>query len=233
MTDCKKNNNELTCKDAYEVFSSVENIPFCEYMTDTELEKLTSSANKGKVGQLMEILIGKELDSEHLDFPDGELKCVTTDENGVMPSGQSIFVTNIGKHVDDMLDLIPFQDSWVHEKTKHMVLVGICYLDKDDASTWFITCVYDCDFQNDSKLTDLYTVLESEYDELCLRTLDMVVDEGHMGGCAKGLNYVEHRPKNAGTTVSALCGNSVIYDKVKAIYLKRGFFNDIVQAFAA
>ena len=229
-----KKMTELTCADAVETFSEFVYVPFGDYMTDDELSSLEGSDNKGIVGQLMEIMLGKDLDTEHLDFVDGEQKTVTTDEFGRMPANQSVCVTNIGAHVDDMLDLVPYHGTWVADKIRHTVFVGICRPEKDDPCTWFVTTVLDCDFEHDPRLSKIFKQLAREYDELCLRSLDLVMETGHFGGCARGLRYIEHRPKdNRGQTVSSLCGGAVVYEKVKAVYLKRGFYNDVLEALAA
>lgn len=57
--------------------------------------------NKGKSGQLLEIILGLNLSNTNLDFEDGELKTNKCDVTG--NPLETMFITRISKMVDDLL----------------------------------------------------------------------------------------------------------------------------------
>ena len=62
----------MKLKEAQEKIIKLCNIPFSEIFTDADFETIIK--NKGKTGQLLELALGKKLDSFNIDFEDGELK---------------------------------------------------------------------------------------------------------------------------------------------------------------
>ena len=57
--------------------------------------------NKGKTGQMLELALGKKLDSFNIDFEDGELKSNKCDATG--KPLETVFITQIASVIDELL----------------------------------------------------------------------------------------------------------------------------------
>ena len=60
----------MKLKEAQERIKPICGIPFGELFYDIDPEM--AIVNKGKIGQMLELALGKKLDSGNIDFEDGE-----------------------------------------------------------------------------------------------------------------------------------------------------------------
>ena len=81
----------MKLKEAQEKILKICNIPFSELFTESDFETIIK--NKGKTGQLLELALGKKLDSFNIDFEDGELKSNKCDASG--KPLETVFITQI------------------------------------------------------------------------------------------------------------------------------------------
>ena len=89
----------MKLKEAQEKLIKLCNIPFSAIFTDDDFETIIK--NKGKTGQLLELALGKKLDSFNIDFEDGELKSNKCDATG--KPLETVFITQIASVIDELL----------------------------------------------------------------------------------------------------------------------------------
>lgn len=112
----------MKLKEAQDKILRICNIPFSELFTDSDFETIIK--NKGKTGQLLELALGKKLDSFNIDFEDGELKSNKCDRNG--KPLETVFITQISSIIDELLEEKPFRETHLYEKISNMLYVPVC-----------------------------------------------------------------------------------------------------------
>lgn len=129
---------------------------FESFLTEEQLSNLRR--NKGRVGQILELLIGLKNTSNNIDFEDGELKTNKCDIKG--NPRETMFITQISTHVDEILKMKPFNDTYIYNKIKNLLYVPVCK-DGDESSWMFLPFVH-VDLTMD-KYKELYYQLEEDY----------------------------------------------------------------------
>ena len=104
----------MKLKEAQKKIIRLCDIPFCEIFEESDFE--TIIRNKGKTGQLLELALGKKLDSFNIDFEDGELKSNKCDASG--KPLETVFITQIASKIDELLQEKPFEETHLFEKNK-------------------------------------------------------------------------------------------------------------------
>lgn len=112
----------MKLKEAQDKIIRLCNIPFCEIFDESDFE--TIIRNKGKTGQLLELALGKKLDSFNIDFEDGELKSNKCDANG--KPLETVFITQIASKIDELLQEKPFEETHLYEKISNILYVPVC-----------------------------------------------------------------------------------------------------------
>lgn len=136
------------------------NIPFSELFSERDIQNII--VNKGKTGQLLELALGKKLDSANLDFEDGELKTNKCDSFG--NPKETVFITQISSIIDELLTEEPFENTHLYEKISNLLYVPVC---KDgDPHDWkFFTPIHiDLEQKEFSSLMDIW---EDDYYSIC------------------------------------------------------------------
>ena len=112
----------MKLKEAQAKIEPLCGIPFGELFTEDDLK--TIKINKGKTGQLLELALGKKLDSSNIDFEDGELKSNKCDRTG--KPKETVFITQIASIIDDLIEQKPFEETHLFEKINNMLYVSVC-----------------------------------------------------------------------------------------------------------
>lgn len=112
----------MKLKDAQEQIRDICGIPFSELFNEDDFESIIR--NKGKTGQLLELALGKTLDSANLDFEDGELKSNKCDATG--KPLETVFITQISSVIDELVAEKPFEETHLYEKISNMLYVPVC-----------------------------------------------------------------------------------------------------------
>ena len=131
----------MKLKEAQEKIIQLCNIPFSEIFNETDFE--TIKRNKGKTGQLLELALGKKLDSFNIDFEDGELKSNKCDQNGTPL--ETVFITQISSVIDELLEEKKFEETHLYEKISNMLYVPVCKV--GDPHDWMFWMLYISTFQ--------------------------------------------------------------------------------------
>lgn len=150
----------MKLKEAQEKIISICNIPFSELFDESDFPMIIK--NKGKTGQLLEMALGKKLDSANLDFEDGELKSNKCDANG--KPLETVFITQIASVIDELIEEKPFEDTHIYEKIHNMLYVPVCK--EGDPHNWMFLDSIHIDLNNPS-FSSLLKIWEEDYYSIC------------------------------------------------------------------
>lgn len=133
---------------------------FGEILSNDNMQDIIK--NKGKSGQLLEILLGMKNTNKALDFDDGELKTNKCDRTG--KPLETMFITQISGMIDELLEERNFYESKLYKKIKNLLYVPIS---KDgQPADWFILSEININLE-DSKFVNLRNQLEEDYYNIC------------------------------------------------------------------
>lgn len=111
----------MKLKEAQERIKPICGIPFGELFSDIDPEM--AIVNKGKIGQMLELALGKKLDSGNIDFEDGELKTNKCDALG--NPKETVFITQIATIIDDLIAEKPFEETHLFQKISNLLYVPV------------------------------------------------------------------------------------------------------------
>ena len=136
------------------------NIPFSEIFTEDDFGTIIK--NKGKTGQLLELALGKKLDSFNIDFEDGELKSNKCDAIG--KPLETVFITQIASVIDELLGEKPFEETHLYEKINNMLYVPVCKV--GNPRTWMFLDAIHIDL-TDKRFSSLLDIWREDYYSIC------------------------------------------------------------------
>jgi DNA mismatch repair protein MutH len=135
-------------------------IPFGELFSDIDPEMAV--INKGKIGQMLELALGKKLDSGNTDFEDGELKTNKCDRTG--KPKETVFITQIASVIDELLSERPFEETHLYEKISNMLYVAVS---KDGSPReWFFVDAIHIDLSK-PEFAPLMDIWREDYYSIC------------------------------------------------------------------
>ena len=141
-------------------FNALAGIPFGELFSPRDMDMII--VNKGKTGQLLELSLGMELSNSNLDFEDGELKTNKCDAAG--HPRETVFITQISRIIDELLQERPFESSHLYEKIRNILYVPVCK-DGDPKNWMFLPSIHvDLESGRYSKLREIW---REDYYTIC------------------------------------------------------------------
>ena len=150
----------MKLKEAQEKIIKLCNIPFSEIFTEDDFETIIK--NKGKTGQLLELALGKKLDSFNIDFEDGELKSNKCDSTG--KPLETVFITQIASVIDELLQKKKFEETHLYEKINNMLYVPVCKV--GNPRTWMFLDAVHIDL-TDKRFSSLLDIWREDYYSIC------------------------------------------------------------------
>ena len=150
----------MKLKEAQEKIIKLCNIPFSEMFTEDDFETIIK--NKGKTGQLLELALGKKLDSFNIDFEDGELKSNKCDSTG--KPLETVFITQIASVIDELLQKKKFEETHLYEKINNMLYVPVCKV--GNPRTWMFLDAVHIDL-TDKRFSSLLNIWREDYYSIC------------------------------------------------------------------
>lgn len=150
----------MKLKEAQEKIIKLCNIPFSAIFTDDDFETIIK--NKGKTGQLLELALGKKLDSFNIDFEDGELKSNKCDATG--KPLETVFITQIASVIDELLQKKKFEETHLYEKINNMLYVPVCKV--GNPRTWMFLDAVHIDL-TDKRFSSLLDIWREDYYSIC------------------------------------------------------------------
>lgn len=150
----------MKLKEAQIKIKDICGIPFSELFTEDDFKTIIK--NKGKTGQLLELALGKNLDSANLDFEDGELKSNKCDANG--KPLETVFITQISSIIDELIAEKPFEETHLYEKISNMLYVPVCK--EGDPRDWMFIDAIHIDLSK-SEFSSLLNTWKEDYYSIC------------------------------------------------------------------
>lgn len=202
------------------------NIPFSEIFNEADFE--TIKRNKGKTGQLLELALGKKLDSFNIDFEDGELKSNKCDQNGTPL--ETVFITQISSVIDELLEEKKFEDTHLYEKISNMLYVPVCKV--GDPHDWMFLDAIHIDLSDD-RFSSLLAIWRDDYYSICKQL------KNHIETSADGFihtsngRHIQIRSKDSKPyhPIYSSTYGRYVSNKNHAFYFQRQFVFDILDMY--
>jgi DNA mismatch repair protein MutH len=200
------------------------NIPFKEYLTEEQFNNIM--INKGKTGQILELIIGLPLSNTTLDFEDGELKSNKCDKYG-QPS-ETMAITEIASIIDELLTCKPFLESKLYKKIRHLLYVPII---KDGSPLeWRFLNPIQINLSL-PKYQKLAQQLNTDYSDICDIMNDQLSQSNTATLHTASGKFIQIRTKDS-KPYHQIYSNTykrVISDKNRAFYFKKNFIKYIMS----
>lgn len=192
----------------------------------TQAQMVDIIKNKGKSGQLLEMILGLNLSNKNLDFEDGELKTNKCDTTG--KPLETMFITQISTMIDDLLSGKDFYESSLYKKINNLLYVPISKVGNPEA--WmFLPCVHVN--LNDTKFQYLKAKLEEDYYSIC-KQLNQHIKTSNDGFIhTSNGEYIQIRSKDSKPyhPIYSEIYKKEISNKNHAFYFKKEFMKYIVN----
>lgn len=216
----------MKLKEAQEKIIQLCNIPFSEIFNEADFE--TIKRNKGKTGQLLELALGKKLDSFNIDFEDGELKSNKCDQNGTPL--ETVFITQISSVIDELLEEKKFEETHLYEKISNMLYVPVCKV--GDPHDWMFLDAIHIDLSDD-RFSSLLAILRDDYYSICKQL------KAHIEKSADGFihtsngRHIQIRSKDSKPyhPIYSSTYGRYVSNKNHAFYFQRQFVFDILDMY--
>lgn len=200
-------------------FHSIANTPFGTLFSAAEMSALVR--NKGRSGQLLEIALGLSNSNVNRDFEDGELKTNKCDMTG--KPLETIAITQISSHIDDLIAKVPFEETWLYEKISNMLYIPVCK--EGEPRDWFFLPSIHINL-NDEKYVEILNQLKTDYEYICSE-IKKAGESRKMLSTING-KYIQIRTKDSAPyhpIISDIYGK--MSDKNRAFYFKKEFITAI------
>lgn len=216
----------MKLKEAQEKIIKLCNIPFSEIFNEADFE--TIKRNKGKTGQLLELALGKKLDSFNIDFEDGELKSNKCDQNGTPL--ETVFITQISSVIDELLEEKKFEETHLYEKISNMLYVPVCKV--GDPHDWMFLDAIHIDLSDD-RFSSLLDIWRDDYYSICKQL------KNHIETSADGFihtsngRHIQIRSKDSKPyhPIYSSTYGRYVSNKNHAFYFQRQFVFDILDMY--
>ena len=208
----------MKLEEANKRLNILSNKPFKELFSQEDMNSIIR--NKGKTGQLLELALGLHLSNTNLDFEDGELKTNKCDNFG--KPRETIFITQIGGIIDELIQVKPFEETHLYEKIKNILYVPVC---KDgDPRNWKFLPSIQVNY-NFKKYAELYSKLKEDYCSIC-KQLKSYIDNSSDGFIhTSSGQYIQIRSKDSKPyhPIFSNIYNRNVSNKNHAFYFKKEF----------
>lgn len=216
----------MKLKEAQMMIQPLCGIPFGELFSEEDLR--TIKINKGKTGQLLELALGKKLDSGNLDFEDGELKTNKCDRTG--KPKETVFITQISTVIDDLIAQKPFEQTHLYEKIHNLLYVSACK--EGDEHGWMFLDAIHIDLSK-PEFAPLMDIWRDDYYSICEQLKEHI--ETSPDGFIHTSNGTHIQVRSKDSTpyhpiYSKIYGRYVS-NKNHAFYFKKQFVYDIRKAY--
>lgn len=216
----------MKLKDAQKRILELCNIPFDEIFNEGDFA--TIIRNKGKTGQLLELALGKKLDSFNIDFEDGELKSNKCDATG--KPLETVFITQISSVIDELLQEKPFEETHLYEKISNILYVPVCKVGAP--REWMFLDAIHIDL-SDKRFSSLLNVWREDYYSIC-KQLKYHIENSRDGfiHTSNGV-HIQVRSKDSQPyhPIYSSTYGRYVSNKNHAFYFKKQFVYDILDMY--
>jgi len=204
--------------------NQLAHIPFKNYIIPEYYHNII--VNKGKTGQILELIIGLQLSNTTLDFEDGELKTNKCDRTG--KPLETMFITQTASIIDELLYHKPFYETKLFTKLQHLLYVPISKVGSPDE--WmFLPCI-----EVDLSLPKYFALakqLEADYYSICTQMNKQLSLSSKATLHTVNGEFIQIRTKDSKpyTLIYSQKYGRYISDKNRAFYFKKEFMKYIVS----
>lgn len=206
--------------DAIPRLQSVENIKFSNLFQNDELKDIIVA--KGNTGKLLEKIIGLPAGNTLQDFDDGELKTNKARADG--SPLETMFISQISKRVDELLNNIDFKDSWIYSKISRLIYVPVVKESSNPNDWYFLPhCYVEINIGS-----EIYNQLNKDFENICQKMQDDIENGDGYLHTSSGV-FIQIRTKDA-MPYNPIYSNKygrIISDKNFAFYFKKEFMTHI------
>ncbi len=206
--------------DAIPRLRSVENIKFSRLFRNDELKDIIVA--KGNTGKLLEKIIGLPAGNTLQDFDDGELKTNKARADG--SPLETMFISQISKRVDELLNNIEFKDSWIYSKISRLIYVPVVKESSNPEDWYFLQhCYVEINIGS-----EIYNQLNIDFKNICKKMQDDIENGDGYLHTSSGV-FIQIRTKDA-MPYNPIYSNKydrVISNKNFAFYFKKEFMTHI------
>lgn len=204
----------------------IVHIKYCNILS--LIKSKITPPNKGKTGQLLELALGKNLDSANLDFEDGELKSNKCDITG-RPL-ETVFITQISSIIDGLIAERPFEETHLYDKISNILYVPVYKV--GDPHNWMFLDTIHIDLTK-PEFSCLLNIWRDDYYSICRQLKEHI--ETSRDGFIHTLNgrHIQVRSKDAKPyhpIYSKIYGREVS-NKNHAFYFQKQFVYDVRTAY--
>lgn len=214
----------MRLEEAKESLRPIIGIRFGELLSEEEMNDIIK--NKGKSGQLLEILLGLKNTNNTLDFEDGELKTNKCDLNG--KPLETVFITQISGIIDELLDQKNFYESKLYKKINNLLYVPISK--QGNPNNWMILPFIHVNL-NEDKFNDLKKELEQDYYTICEKLLYHITNSSDGFIHTSNGKFIQIRSKDSKPyhPIYSYIYNRNISNKNHAFYFKKDYIYKIKE----
>ena len=190
--------------------------PFSDLYSLDELNGIIIA--KGNTGKLLEKIIGLPAGNTLRDFEDGELKTNKARANG--KPMETMFISQISSRVDELLNGIPFMDSWIFEKIDRLIYVPVVK-ENLEPDNWYFLEHY---FVETKEGSYLYNQLEEDFNRICSKMVQDIENRDGEIHTSSG-RFIQIRTKDAKpyNPIYSKKYGRLISNKNFAFYFKKEF----------
>ncbi|MHA1800572.1 MAG: DNA mismatch repair protein MutH [Candidatus Heimdallarchaeaceae archaeon] len=173
--------------------------------------------DKGRVGKLLEKLIGLPNSSRLRDFEDGELKTNKADVYA-LPL-ETMFISQLSKEFDNVIGPQSFEESHIYRKIKRGAYVPVCKSGEMD--DWYFHPCIEWDLEKDS---ELFKSLERDYYKIKNEIIHYIEERDGQLHTSSG-KYIQIRTKDAKpyNPIYSRTYQKEVSNKNFAFYFKKDF----------
>ena len=211
----------MTLTNANIHFNAIANQAFGSLFSTEQMSDIIR--NKGRSGQLLEKALGLANTNVNRDFEDGELKTNKCDASG--KPLETIAITQISSHIEDLINAVPFENTWLYEKISNMLYIPVCK--EGTPENWFFLPSIHIDLTS-KKYESIMKQLKEDYEYICSE-IKKTCDAGKTLSTING-KYIQIRTKDSAPyhpIFSSTYGK--VSDKNRAFYFKKEFINAIKE----
>ena len=150
----------MKLEEAHQCFQELTGKKFSTLFSHADLQ--TIILNKGKSGQLLELALGLHNSNTNLDFEDGELKSNKCNEMG--KPLETVFITQISSHIDELIEEEPFEQTHLYEKIKNILYVPVNKI--GDPGEWMFLPSIHIDLRL-PQYVGLFQIWQEDYYSIC------------------------------------------------------------------
>lgn len=178
--------------------------------------------NKGKTGQLLEIVLGMQNSPNPLDFDDGELKTNKCNKSG--HPMETMFITQIMSIIDELIQYRDFYETHIYNKIRNLLYVPIC---KEGTPDNWVFLPYTHVQLESPRFQQIKCQLEKDYYSIC-KQINEHVQSGRGLHTSSGI-FIQIRTKDSKPyrPIFSRVYNEYVSNKNFAFYFKKEFMLNI------